>query len=165
MASGNSLCGFAPQDNEPTATDYATLDTRNAHPCLDFDASTSERAVFTGFLPRHYSGGGITVTYLWAGTSATTGGIVWQGAFERCATLDIDIDSDSFDTARGTTATAPATAGLIQSTAIAFTATQLDGLASSGAELFRFRVTRLATATGDDMSGDAELLFVEMRET
>jgi hypothetical protein len=165
MASGNSLCAFGPQDNEPTATDFATLDTRNAHPVLDFDASTSERAQFTNFLPRHYSNGGITCTLVWGGTSATTGFVVWRGEFERMAASDIDIDSDSFGTQIAATASCSAAAGQLSYTTLAFTATQLDSLASSGAETFRFKLTRVATATGDTMSGDAELVFMEMRET
>lgn len=165
MASGNSLCAFAPQDNEPTATDYATLDTRNAHPVLDFDASTTERATWTNFLPRHYSNGGITVTTIWAATTATTGNVVWRGEFERMAASDIDIDSDSFGTQVASTASCSATPGLLSYTTIAFTATQLDSLASSGGEAFRFKLTRVATATGDSMSGDAELVLVEIRET
>lgn len=167
MSSGNSLCGFAPQDNEPTATDYATLDTRNSHPVLDFDASTTERACFTGFLPRHYANGGITVTLAWASTSGATGSIVWGGSFETLgSTSTTNLDTDSFGTATiFATATAPATSGLLSYTTLAFGATQLDGLATGGGDAFRFRVKRVATATGDDMSGDAELVFVEMRET
>lgn len=165
MSSGNSLVGFHPHDNEPSATDYCTLDTRNGHAVLDFDASTSERAVFTGFLPRHYSGGGITVTHCWAATSATTGNVVWWGGFERIGASDLDIDGDSFATDRGATASTCAAAGQVAYTEIAFTATQLDSLSTSGAELFRYKLTRGATATGDSLSGDAELLFIEMRET
>ena len=34
MASGATLITFFPCDNEPPASAYATLDTRNAHPTL-----------------------------------------------------------------------------------------------------------------------------------
>jgi len=58
MASGNTLCTFLPTDNEPPSSNYATLDTRNAHPVLDFDDTIQEAAQFTGILPRNYRGGG-----------------------------------------------------------------------------------------------------------
>ena len=59
MASGDTLATFFPEDNEPPASAYATFDTRNAHPVLDFDGSTAdEEAVFTGVLPRNYATAG-----------------------------------------------------------------------------------------------------------
>ena len=75
MASGDTLLTFFPNDNEPPSSNYATLDTRNQHPVLDFDASVDESAVFTGILPRNYGGGGVTV-YLHlsaSGITSTTG--------------------------------------------------------------------------------------------
>lgn len=167
MSSGNSLCGFAPQDNEPSATDYATLDTRNSHPTLDFDAAVTEYAVFTGFLPRHYSNGGITFTLPWAGTSGATGAVVWGIAVESLgSTATTNLDTNSFGTATiFATDSCQTTSGLLTYTTIAFGATQLDGLATSGGDAFRVRVKRNATATGDTMSGDAEFVFLELRET
>jgi hypothetical protein len=167
MSSGNSLCGFAPQDNEPTATDFATYDARNAHPCLDFDASTTEYAVFTGFLPRHYSNGGITFQLTWAGTSGATGSVVWGISIENLgSTSTTNLDTNSFGTATiFATDTCPTTSGLLADTSIAFGATQLDGLATQGGAAFRARLKRNATATGDTMSGDAEMVFLEVRET
>ena len=167
MSSGNSLCGFAPQDNEPSATDFATLDTRNSHPTLDFDASTTEYARFTGFMPRHYSNGGITCTLAWGGTSGATGAVVWGIAIESMgSTATTNLDTNSFGTATiFATDTCPSTSGLLTYTSIALGATQLDGLATSGGDVFRIQVKRNATATGDTMSGDAEFVFLEVRET
>jgi hypothetical protein len=58
-------------DNEPPASNYATLDTRNGHPVLDFDATTGEAAIFTFILPRSYNGGGLTVELGRSPTTAT----------------------------------------------------------------------------------------------
>src|SRR5688572_23728001 len=167
MSSGNSLCGFAPQDNEPTATDFATYDARNAHPTLDFDASTTEYAQFTGFMPRHYSNGGITIQMTWAGTSGATGSVVWGAAIETLGvTATTNLDTNSFGTATiFATDSCPTTSGLMTTTSFVFGATQLDGLATSGGDPFRLRIKRNATATGDTMSGDAEFVFAEIRET
>ena len=57
MATTNVLAVFTPLSNEPPASAYATLDSRNSHPCLDFDGATDEEAMFSAVLPAHYAGG------------------------------------------------------------------------------------------------------------
>lgn len=166
MASGNTLCIFQALANEPPTSNYATLDTRNAQPCLDFDASTDESAIFSGILPRHYSGGGLTVSILWAATSAITGTCRWNASIERQEDEGQDLDSDGFATAQAAGATAPGTSGALQYTDITFTnGAQMDSLAAG--ERFRLKITRDADGTGgtDDMAGDAELFAVEIRES
>ncbi len=165
MASLNTLCQFFPQDNEPPASNYATLDTRNSHLVLDFDASTDEAAVFKGILPSHYSGGGITIKLHYAMTSATSGNIIWQTAIERIGDGQQDIDSDGFATANSSSATAvPATSGHVDILSIAHTSgTQMDSLAVG--EGFRLKVNRDADNGSDTATGDAELFAVEIVET
>lgn len=161
MASGDTLLVFTPLHNEPPASAYATLDMRNAHPVLDFDDSTDESAVFTAVLPQRYGGGGVTVYLHWAATSATSGDVVWAVAFERDNT---DLDADSFAAAQSATDTTDATSGVITTTSVAFTdGAQMDSLAVG--EVFRLMVTRDADNVADTMSGDAELVAVEIRET
>jgi hypothetical protein len=163
MASGNTLVVFGPNDNEPPTSNYATLDTRNNHPCLDFDAGTDESAIFTGVLPRHYAGGGITVKIIWSATGATSGDVVWNSAIERLDT-GTDMDSDSFATATTATATTGGTSGTPAYTDVAHTSgAQMDSLAAG--EAFRLKVTRNADDGADTMTGDAELIGVEIRET
>ena len=72
MAAGDLLADFSPQCNEPPSSDAATPDVRNGHPVLDFDDSSDEAAVFTGFMPWHYSGGGITAYAVVSFTSDCT---------------------------------------------------------------------------------------------
>jgi len=164
MASGNTLCVFTPHNNMPPSSNFATIDTRNSHLVLDFDASTAESAVFGTVLPRHYAGGGITATIAWMATSATSGGCVWNGAFERHQASTDDLDSDSFATAQAATGTAPGTSGHVLYTAITFSSgANMDSLAVG--ESFRFKVTRDATNGSDTMTADAELLRVELKET
>src|SRR5688500_3539728 len=108
MASGDTLAAFFPQDNEPptSAAILAPLDLRNGHPVLDFSDAGERRAYFTGVLPRNYAGGGITVTLIWAASSATSGDVVWEAGFERLEDEGTDIDADSFAADGTVTATA-----------------------------------------------------------
>jgi hypothetical protein len=165
MASGNTLCVFTPYANEPTATVYATLDLRNGHPCLDFDAATNENAVFTGILPRHYAGGGITVYLHWAASTDTNAAhcCFWDAAIERMDDDTLDLDADSFAAAQSLDTGHPnATSGIMTLAAIPFTSgAQMDSLAAG--EMFRLKITR--DAVNDDMTGDGELFGIEIKET
>ncbi len=163
MASGDSLLAFFPSDNEPPTTNYATLDTRNSHPVLDFDTTTAEAAIFTGLLPRNYAGGGITVYVHAALTSATTGTLGWLVAFERMSDATTDISSDSFASNQTiTAATVPGTSGIILVLNVAVSnGANMDSIAVG--EAFRLRITR--DVTNDTAAGDAELLAVELKET
>lgn len=165
MASGDTLVVFTPLHNQPPASNYATLDLRNNHPVLDFDAATDEDAIFGSFLPRRYAGGGLTVLIVWSATTATTAEVIWNAAIERLEDEGTDTDADSFAAAQASAeVTAPATSGALQYTTIAFTAgAQMDSLAAG--EAFRLKITRDANAVGDDMAGDAELHRVEIKET
>lgn len=163
MASGDTLVVFVPTMNEPPASNFATIDTRNAHPELDFDATTEEKAVFTGIMPRHYGGGGVTNTLFWTAGTATSGTCVWQTAFERIGTV-LDIDGDSFATGNNGTTIAPDTTGSVTSTSIAHTnGAQMDSIAVG--ELFRVAVTREVADADDSMGGDAGLMGIEIKET
>lgn len=163
MASGDTLVIFRPQDNEPPASNYATLDTRNQHPVLDFDDSTNESAVFSGVMPRHYGGGGVTVYLHYAMSSAEANTVDWDGAFERIGDQQQDLDADGFAAVQSVdNTTVPGTSGLVDIVSIAFTnGAQMDSVAVG--EGFRFKITR--DAVSDDAAGDAELRFVEIKET
>lgn len=157
-----SLVSFEPQDNQPPAADFATLDLRNGHPVLDFDASVNEDAIFASVWPRHYAGNDVTVRVQWTSSSATTGDVVWLGAFENNADGGDDIDADSFATAQDGVGTAPAASGVLRYTDIAFTSAEIDGI--GGGVHFRLRIRRNATDAGDTMAGDAEIRGIEIVE-
>jgi hypothetical protein len=163
MASGDTLLVFSPLGNEPPATNAATFDTRNSHPCLDFDATTNEIAVWSAVMPQHYDGGGVTVYIHYAMTSAEANTMDWDAAFERIGDGQLDIDGDSFAAVQSVdNTTVPGTTGLVDVVSIAFTdGAQMDSVAAG--ELFRLKVTR--DAASDDAAGDAELYAVELRET
>ena len=163
MASGDTLCQFFPSDNEPPSSNYATLDLRNNHPVLDFDASTNEDAVFSGVMPEHYDGGGLTVEIHYSMTSATSGDVDWDVSIERIGDQQQDVDSDSFATANSVdNTTVPGTSGNVDVVQVTFTdGADMDSVAAG--ELFRVKVTR--DATSDTAAGDAELHAVHIIET
>jgi hypothetical protein len=163
MASGDTLLVFTALHNSPPASNPATFNVRNATPVLEFDTTTQESAVFVGVLPRHYAGGGITVSVHWAAKTATSGTIGWDVAFERIGDSQQDLDSDGFATAQTITATTvPGTSGHVDITSVAVTnGANLDSLAIG--EAFRLRIRR--DVANDNAADDAQLLAVDLRET
>lgn len=172
MASGNTLLTFLPYQNEPPATIYATLDVRTdagtpvgARPCLDFDGSADEEAIFTGIMPSHYSAAtGVTVKLHVAFTSATSGTANIEVSWERVTGLDMD--SASFATMIDASATPNATSGIETVVSIAFTqGAQMDSVVAG--DLFRLKVRRDADGTNgtDDVTTDMELYGIEIVET
>lgn len=165
MASGETLTGFIPMAAVPfpsASPAPAIRRDRSGHIVLRFADSVTNRAIFEDFLARHYDGGGITVTLKWAALTATTGNVRWSVAFERMVAHDID--ADDFATAKAATTAAPAGgAGIPVDTVIAFTNAEIDGLVAG--EAFRLLVERLGADGADTMTGFADLLGIELRET
>jgi hypothetical protein len=163
VAVGDTLAVLTPLGYEPTVTNYATLNVRNAHPILEFDTTTQETAIWTTKMPQNYAAGNLVVHLLWAAATAVTGTIGWDVTFEQILAGTLDIDADSFATAQVVTATTVSgTAGVALSTSVTCTAgaTGTDNVAAGDA--FRLRVRRdVAT---DTALGDAHLLTVEIRE-
>ena len=163
MASGNTLLIFTALNNEPPAADYATFDTRNQHPVLDFDAAANESAVFSAVMPRNYANSGVTVYLHYAMSTAEANDIDWDAAFERIGDQQQDIDADGFAAVQSVDNTVvPGTSGLVDIVSIAFAdGAEMDSIAVG--EGFRLKITR--DAASDTAAGDAELLFVEIKET
>jgi len=164
MASGDSLCRWHPYNNEPTSAIYATLDNRNQRPCLDFDVDTNESAVFSDIMPQNYAGTtGVTVYIHYAMSSAEALTVDWDAAFELVGDQDLDVDGDDFAAVNSVDdTTVPGTSGLVDIVSIAFT----DGADMDSVEAgdgFRLKITR--DAGSDDAVGDAEIFWLEIRET
>jgi hypothetical protein len=148
---------FTPLDAQPPASNFATIDTRNSISVLDFDAATSESTVFVGVMPETaVLGSGIKVRLHWAATSATSGNCVWGVQLER---MNTDMDSDSFATAVTATSVTNGTSGI--PTVTELTVATIDGLLAG--EPYRLKVYRDAANGSDTMTGDAELVAVEVR--
>lgn len=152
---------WTPSDASFPTTNYATLDTRNTHPVLDFDTTTQEAVYFHGIMPDNYAGEGITVEVWWTAATSTSGTIGWDVSLEDMDNAGLDIDTDSFATAQTITpVTVPSTSGHVTSTSVNISnGANMANLAAG--DLFRLRIRRdVAT---DTAAGDAELIMVEMR--
>jgi hypothetical protein len=158
-ASGTkTLAVFTPRHSSPPATLFATLDTRNSVAVLDFDSAADENAIFPSIIPEAADlASGLSVNITWMATTATTGNVRWRVALERGNT---DLDADSFDTAAEGNGTANGTSGIPTTTSISLST--IDSVAVG--EPYRIRISRVGSdATNDTMTGDAELIAVEIR--
>ena len=160
MATTDTLLVFMPYANEPPATIYATLDLRNGQPCLDFDGTADEEAVFSGVVPSNYAAGGFTVILHVAFTTATTGTANIEVSVERGTT---DKDADSFAAMTDGSATPNATSGIETKVTIALAT--MDSIVAG--DHFRLKIRRDADGTNgtDDITSDMELYSIEVRET
>lgn len=164
MASGDTLMLWNAASNKPPATNAASVDTRNQHWVLDFDATTNEDAIFAGVMPQHYAGTtGVTVRFGYSLTSATTGNTDWDIAFERIGDEGQDVDADGFAAVNSVdNTTVPGTSGHVDVLSITFTdGADMDSVVAG--DQFRLKITRDAAA--DTAAGDAELHWVEIQET
>lgn len=165
MASGNFLAIFTPLSNEPPASAFMTLDTRNSQPVLDADDATDEEAVFSGVIPDIYASGGFTVKVHVMATTATSGDVVIQAAFEALAAQDVDADGfAAFQTSGAVTVSG--TSGIEVIATITFTdGAQADSVAAETA--FRLKIRRDAdnTSATDSVVGDCEISKVTIEET
>lgn len=165
---------LVPADAQPPDADLATFDeilTASADEpdqrilVLDFDpGSTEEYAYFAGVMPRHYDGGGVTVTIGWS-SDATSGVCRWAVAFKSVTDDADDLDSKAFAAPNTVDATTASAAGEVDYAEIAFTdGADMDSVAAG--ELFFLELSRNSSHANDTMnSNDAELHFIEIRET
>lgn len=163
MASGDTLMVWsAPAGTPPGSGGFAYDGVRNGVPIKVFVDGSDTSTIFSGVLPRRYSGGGVTAK-IHAFHVPTSGDSRWLGAIERGTT---DIDADSFAADQGVSLTANGTSGIASSGDLVFSSgAVMDSLAAG--EPFRLRITRDGDGTTgtDDAAGDAQLWLVELRET
>ena len=157
MAAGNTLAVWDALASRPPSTNYPTLDLRNGHVVLDFDATTNETTYFFGVLPTQYAGGSFTALVKWMATTATSGNVEWAAAVER-HTSTFDLDSDSFGSDGTASQATAATSGAVSTASVSVS----PATTPAAGESFRLRIRRNASV--DNMAGDAELLSVELRE-
>jgi len=166
LASGDLLAFFTPQDNMPPASGFATFDTRNGYLVLDFDDGGDEDAIFKGYMPANYAGGGIDVVVMWMATSATSGTISLDVQLMSLTDDADDVDTKAFAAANNANPTTANATGEIDYVTVAFTnGADMDSVAAD--ETFLLKVTRDGdgTTSTDNMSGDMELWGIAILET
>ena len=144
---------------------FATLDTRNNIPLLDFDAASNEIEIFFGVMPRSYAGGGVTISF-YVLTTQVTGDMSWK-TFFKSVTDDVDnLDTKVFAAPQSNQAVdAPSASGEPKLFTIAHTdGAQMDSLAA-GEPFFLMLMRDGQDTTNDDMANDAEMLSGEIKET
>ncbi len=152
MAAGNKIFEFIAREYQPTASNPAIPDIRNAHEVLDFDVTTQESAVFSGYFSENYGGGNLSFVADIAMSSATSGTAGLLVVLESVSGQDID--SDGFATTMTVTAaTVAGTAGTVFQLARTLTAANLDSLAAKNP--FRIKISR--DVLNDNAAGDLEL--------
>ena len=149
---------FSANDGNPTATLYAVWATRNNTPILGFNDTTAWQTFFIDVVPEGaVLTSGLTINILWAAASATTGNVKWNAQIER---MNTTIAADSFDTA-GTITTACNGSNGVPSLSSIVGLTTIDGITIG--DTYRILVTRDAANGADTMTGDAQLISVEVR--
>lgn len=128
-----------------------------------FDASTIEYLDFKVML-RGYGGGGLTITLPWSAATATTNATRWGAAVRRMADDAEDIDTSQTYDYNDVDDTCANVSGELSYPTITFTdGADMDSWANG--ELAIVRVRRNASHANDNMTGDAELWGIEIRET
>lgn len=154
--STKNISFFTPLDNIPPATLFATLDTRNTIPVLNFDPVANESAVFQGIIPTDSNLlSGLRVNIEWVAKTSTTGNVVWGVQFENHTH---DLDSDSYDISLSGVSAAQGTSGILST--ISLNCTAVDSL--SQGDSFRFKVTRSGSHESDSLLEDAQLMYVHL---
>lgn len=160
MAVGDSLAAWGAIASVPPASGYATLDVRNGHVVLDFDAAADEVIIFSGVYPAHYASGDLNIDLVWGATSATSGNVKWLTSVENTSLTEMD--ADGFGSAASTTGAASATNGGLTKTTLSISAANAGD--PQAGDAFRIKVIRDADDAADTMAGDAELIAVHLRE-
>ena len=157
-----TLFQIRPRAYFPPSTNFARIDSRNGHPILNFNTSTSECGFWDGTLPSWYGSNGVTVTLCSIAPTLTSGTVEWDVYFEKLASQDID--SDGFTASPQSTAATSvnATSGIQTCQTVAFTdGAQMDSVGAG--DDFRLKICR--NVAGDSLAEDASLLEGNIAET
>lgn len=129
---------------------------RGTHAVLGYNDTTVQGLPWQSAVPQIYDGGNLTLTIYWVALTAVVGNVVWAAAIERL-NAGQSILTDGFAALQTAAASAaPGVLGNIASITIPFTNAQADAIAAG--DPFRLFIQRTASAGGDTMIGDAQLV-------
>lgn len=145
----------------PVTSGYPQPDVRGTHTCWDFDADADEYLYAPGSMPYAWDGGDVTVRVFYAMSTAHDPAlhVCWSVAWERVGDEVLDIDAESFAAAQVLADHIPDTCGHVGCASITFTNAQIDSVVAG--EYFRLKILR-DIDNGDDATGDAELIMVDL---
>lgn len=157
-----ALIQLRPQANEPPASSFATINTRNSHPALRFNGNVC--AIWSFVMPNTYGGNGVTAE-IWYTSTETSNDTDWDGSWDRIeTTLDVDTaDSSAFASAvSADNNNNSGTSGIATKVSIAFSNSQIDSCAAG--EYCRFRICR--DDTSDTGGADTiDFMIGDLKET
>lgn len=157
VGGGNWQISFFATDNEPPSSAYATLDTVNSRPVLDFTLTGSQFAVFSEVMHPDYSNGGVDLRIGWSATGSS-GDAYFQASMERLVTGS-SVDADSFATAvNGSSANA---AGHVLGLATMSLSNGAEMDSTVAGDYFRLKFKYVSGTFAEDF----ELHFIELQET
>ena len=156
LVHAKNLSYFTALDNTPPVAGFATLDTRNSIPVLNFDAALNESGIFQGVIPTGSNLiSGIKVNIEWMALTGILGNVVWGARFENATH---DLDADSFDIFTTGLSTTNGTAGIIST--LSLNCTAIDSITQG--DSFRLNIIRSGSHASDTLAGDAQLLYVDL---
>lgn len=128
---------------------------------LKFDAAADE-AAFWSFIASNYGSGNLTVRITWYADSASSGDVVWGAAIAAITpnTDTQDVETDSLATENTATDSHLGTTGQ-RVHSVDITVSNLDSLAAD--DFVFLRIRRVGSNGSDTMTGDAQLLKVEVQ--
>lgn len=165
MSSGQLLCVLNPGQETYPDSDFPTPDKRSNTDVIDFDDNADESVEFPAWMPDNYDGGGITVTIGYMASTATSGTVSLNVAL-KSMTDDVDNISKAFATAINVNSTTASASGEIKyQTLMLDDGAEMDNVAAN--EWFKLMFERDANTqtSTDNLVGDIELVFIEIKET
>lgn len=168
----DTIAKFVAGHNEPTATNYGTVDTRTASSgdtdksvmlVINMDDTTTEHYEAGDIMVQNYSGSGGTANIVYCMKTATSPDTVVAEIAFKSFTEDVDdFDTKSFATAVESSAdTVPSASGELGYIAISLSAAQMDNVAAG--EYYRVRVSRDA-GKGTASPGDFQFIALELTQ-
>lgn len=162
MSSGNTLLIITPTLAEFPLTAFAIPGVRGNNKTINFSDAADSSVEFPAYLPDFYAGGGLTITIGYMAATATTGTVAWDASIKALPDGSGDVDTKAFATAIQVVSTTDAVSGVIKYQDIVLTSgAQMDSLLKE--QYFRIQILRDISA--GTLVGNAELVFISIKET
>lgn len=165
MSSGQLLWAFFPGSETYPSSAFPTPGKRSNTDVINLDDTADENFEIPMWMPDNYDGGGITIRFGYMAASATSGTVSVDIAL-KSMTDDVDNISKSFATAINVNSTTASASGEIKYQTITFTdGAQMDNVGANEWYKINFLRDANSTSSTDNMVGDMQFVFLEVKET